>query len=275
MRRVTALGGIFFKTKDKAALAEWYARHLGVHVQDWGGEQFWWTGDDGKRHYTVWSTFKDDTTYFAPSTKPYMVNFIVDDLHALLAELRAAGCAVDEKAEDSDYGKFGWVVDPDGTKLELWQPPLSQTGAGGHDIRHLVTIAAPASVVWPLVTTAEGFARWWTAEASRGEADAVELRAAGRASVERLRPGGMVLDARAEWLFETAESWSGTRLVFELEPDGDRTRLRLTHAGWRERNDVFTAGTTLWGELLFRHKRTAEGGQPGPLFSREGAAVRA
>jgi len=125
MARVTGLGGVFLKAKDKAALTAWYKQHLGIPVQDWGGAQFFWKDDGGpsEQAYNVWTLFKSDTTYFAPSEKPFMLNFRVDDLHALIAQLRAAGCAVDDKVDDSEYGKFGWVTDPEGTKIELWEPP--------------------------------------------------------------------------------------------------------------------------------------------------------
>ena len=74
---------------------------------------------------TVWSVFEASSSYFALSTAPFMVNYRVDDLHAMLAQLRAAGCAVDDKVDESEYGKFGWVMDPDGNRLELWQPPAT------------------------------------------------------------------------------------------------------------------------------------------------------
>jgi predicted enzyme related to lactoylglutathione lyase len=125
MARVTGLGGVFFKANDPAALGAWYEKHLGFRVHEWGGAQFLWSEDHGPatQAYNVWSLFKADTTHFAPSEKPFMVNFRVDDLHALLAELRAAGCAVDAKVHEDEYGKFGWVMDPEGNRLELWEPP--------------------------------------------------------------------------------------------------------------------------------------------------------
>ncbi len=124
MRRVTGIGGVFFKARDPKALAEWYRVHLGLAVEPWGGSALRWADDpqvDGGT--TVWSPFAADTGYFAPSSASFMVNYRVDDLHALLAQLRADGCQVDEKVDESEYGKFGWVVDPDGNKLELWEPP--------------------------------------------------------------------------------------------------------------------------------------------------------
>lgn len=125
MKRVTGIGGIFFKAKDPAALAEWYRKHLGMDVEAWGGVAFRWADDPRSASgTTIWSPFKDDTTtYFAPSPASFMINYRVDDLHALLGKLREEGCAVDAKVEESEFGKFGWVVDPEGNKLELWEPP--------------------------------------------------------------------------------------------------------------------------------------------------------
>ena len=128
MKRVTGIGGIFFKSQDPKALGEWYRKHLGIDVQEWGGAAFSWRSDDnpGGTGSTVWSPFAADTTYFAPSTAPFMINYRVDDLHALLAVLRAEGVQVEDKVDESAYGRFGWVIDPDGNKLELWQPPEGQ-----------------------------------------------------------------------------------------------------------------------------------------------------
>ena len=124
MKRVTGIGGVFFKAKDPKALGEWYRTHLGMNVQEWGGAVFRWADDNpGGAGTTAWNLFKDDTSYFAPSASSFMVNYRVEDLHALLAKLREEGCNVDEKVEESEYGKFGWVIDPEGNKLELWQPP--------------------------------------------------------------------------------------------------------------------------------------------------------
>lgn len=122
MKRVTGLGGIFFKARDPAALNAWYREHLGLDVSEWGGTVFKWA-DDSPTGTTLWTPFKADTGYFAPSDAPFMVNFRVADLHGLLAALRAEGCQVLEKVDESEYGKFGWVMDPEGNKVELWEPP--------------------------------------------------------------------------------------------------------------------------------------------------------
>lgn len=127
MKRVTGIGGIFFKARDPEALVNWYRMHLGLNVEDWGGVAFRWAQDNPTCvGTTIWNAFKDDTAYFEPSTSSFMVNFRVADLHALLAALRAEGCAVQDKVEESEYGKFGWVLDPEGNKLELWEPPAGQ-----------------------------------------------------------------------------------------------------------------------------------------------------
>ena len=124
MKRVTGIGGVFFKAKDPKALADWYRTHLGLKVEAWGGATFRWAdGDADGTGVTAWNLFKQDTSYFAPSTASFMINYRVDDLHALLAALRAEGCQVEDKVDESEYGKFGWVIDPEGNKLELWQPP--------------------------------------------------------------------------------------------------------------------------------------------------------
>lgn len=125
MQRVTGIGGIFLKAKDPVALRAWYQRHLGIDVQAWGGTAFRWVDASGAPYNgsTVWSIMPDTTEYFAPSTAPFMVNYRVADLHAVIKALREEGCAVDEKVDDSDFGKFGWVMDPEGNRIELWEPP--------------------------------------------------------------------------------------------------------------------------------------------------------
>ena len=128
MKRVTGIGGIFFKAKDPQALGAWYAKHLGIAVEEWGGAAFkWGTAEKpASAGTTIWSPFKEDTEYFLPSKSSFMINYRVDDLRSLLATLRSEGCKVDDKVEESEYGKFGWVMDPEGNKVELWQPPEGQ-----------------------------------------------------------------------------------------------------------------------------------------------------
>jgi len=126
MKRVTGIGGVFFKAKDPKALQAWYKEHLGVDVQPWGGAAFDWTDSEGKPVVgtTAWNIASMESDQFAPSTAPFMVNYRVDDLVALVKALREEGCNVLEKVDDSEYGKFGWVIDPEGNKVELWQPPV-------------------------------------------------------------------------------------------------------------------------------------------------------
>lgn len=128
MNRVTGIGGVFFKSRDPKALAEWYRVHLGMNVEAWGGVAFRWANPENPSGTgtTVWSPFKEDTGYFAPSQATFMINYRVADLHAVLAALRAEGCDVVDKVDESEYGKFGWVIDPEGNKLELWEPPAGQ-----------------------------------------------------------------------------------------------------------------------------------------------------
>ncbi len=123
MKRVTGIGGIFFKAADPKALSAWYRDHLGLDTSDWGGAIFPWGGEGSAKGMTIWSPFAQDTDYMAPSTASFMINFRVDDLDALLTVLRAEGCNVLERTETSEQGKFGWVIDPEGNKVELWQPP--------------------------------------------------------------------------------------------------------------------------------------------------------
>ncbi len=125
MQRVTGIGGIFFKAKDAPALQAWYRRHLGIDVQEWGGTAFKWTDADGApvAGTTIWSVGPAEGTYFAPSTAPFMINYRVEDVRALVAVLKAEGCDVMDKVDESEYGIFAWVIDPEGNKVELWQPP--------------------------------------------------------------------------------------------------------------------------------------------------------
>ena len=126
MERVTGIGGIFFKAADPKALGAWYREHLGLDVTDWGGAVFQWGGADSKPGMTIWSVFARDSANMEPSASPFMINYRVADLAALLATLRAEGCNVLDKVDDSEYGKFGWVIDPEGNKVELWEPPYGQ-----------------------------------------------------------------------------------------------------------------------------------------------------
>lgn len=123
MARVTGIGGVFIKAKDPKALAAWYAKHLNLTVTAYGGVEFPWTDEVPKgTGKTAWSLFPADTKYFGPGGQTAMINYRVDDLDALLAQMKADGVTIDPKHEEASYGKFAWVYDPEGNKLELWQP---------------------------------------------------------------------------------------------------------------------------------------------------------
>lgn len=123
MKRVTGIGGIFFKARDPEKLREWYRRYLGIESETWGFAFQWQDDPRSATGATVWSPFAEDTKYFEPSQKAFMINFRVEDLNRLVSELRAEGVEVDAKNEESEFGKFGWVMDPEGNRIELWEPP--------------------------------------------------------------------------------------------------------------------------------------------------------
>lgn len=123
MKRVTGLGGVFFKSNDPKMIREWYKNHLGLDMKDWGCTFKWREyANKEKSGTTAFSPFKNDSAYFAPSEKQFMFNFRVDDLKGLLEELKKEGVTVIDNIEESEYGKFGWIMDPEGNKIELWEP---------------------------------------------------------------------------------------------------------------------------------------------------------
>ena len=124
MAKVTGIGGVFFKSKsDPKALAAWYAKHLGLTLEPWGGALLRWSLDpSAARGVTVWHAAAADTKWFAPSESSFMINYRVDDLAALLEQLRAADVTIVKGPESEDNGHFAWILDPDGNKVELWQP---------------------------------------------------------------------------------------------------------------------------------------------------------
>ena len=123
MKRVIGLGGVFFKAKDPQALYEWYRKHLGIESAPDGSGAMWRDADRESPAVNVFAIFPQDTTYFAPSQSSLMINFRVDNLHELLKALREEGVQVDDKMEEHDFGKFGWIMDPEGNRVELWEPP--------------------------------------------------------------------------------------------------------------------------------------------------------
>ena len=120
-KKVTGIGGLFFKTDQPKILKEWYKKHLGFNTDDWGCT-FWWKDLNDNKASTQWSPFKSDSNYFSPSEKEYMFNYRVDNLVELLKELKKEGVQIIGEMEEYDYGKFGWILDPDGNKIELWEP---------------------------------------------------------------------------------------------------------------------------------------------------------
>ena len=130
MKRVIGIGGIFFKANDPEKLAAWYKTHLGLEAEDWGGVCFQeGAGVDLKpkrQSHIVWSPFDANTDYFKPSDKQFMINYRVHDLDGLLTQLRSEGVDVDPKTQKSEFGYFGWIMDPEGNRIELWEPPTGK-----------------------------------------------------------------------------------------------------------------------------------------------------
>jgi predicted enzyme related to lactoylglutathione lyase len=122
--RITGIGGIFFKARDTSALAAWYRDVLGLGMEGWDGAMLP-TGQPGQAPYQVWSPFKETTDYFAPSTASFMINFAVDDIDALLARLADKGVEPVARDDSDENGRFAWVMDPEGNKIELWEPKES------------------------------------------------------------------------------------------------------------------------------------------------------
>jgi predicted enzyme related to lactoylglutathione lyase len=124
MARVVGVGGVFFKSEDPDKLYKWYAKHLGINKTDDPGVSFM-TGDLPADGFVVWSAFQADTKYFDPAKKQYMFNLIVDDLDGALQQVQAGGAELVGDVEAYDFGRFGWFMDPDGNKVELWEPKSS------------------------------------------------------------------------------------------------------------------------------------------------------
>lgn len=123
MKKVTGIGGIFFKCKDPKAVRDWYKEHLGFDTNDWGSTFEWFEGDNNsKKAQTQWSPFEDKTTYFAPSEKEFMINYRVANLEKLVEELRNQDVTILDEIEEYEYGKFIHIMDPEGNKIELWEP---------------------------------------------------------------------------------------------------------------------------------------------------------
>ncbi|MEJ8568105.1 VOC family protein [Elongatibacter sediminis] len=123
--RALGVGGVFFRSTDPRRLGKWYAEQLGIGVESWGSTQgtSFFPADMPDHAFTVWSVFPADTEYFGDSGQACMINLVVDDLDRALANVAAGGATVLPEREEHDYGRFGWFVDPDGNRVELWQPP--------------------------------------------------------------------------------------------------------------------------------------------------------
>jgi hypothetical protein len=142
-----------------------------------------------------------------------------------------------------------------------------------HEIKHSIQIEAEPPKVYALISSAEGFRKWWAADVTEdAAANKVELGFFSRATLYRFHPTLLVPPFKAQWLCETGKEWSGTKLLFDLKADAGRSLLHFTHADWQAETDYSISCTTVWGELMFRIKAAAEGKNPGPLFSAAGMA---
>ena len=127
MARITGIGGVFFKSRnDSAALAAWYQKHLGMALEEgWGGAILRWSDDKAEdKGLTVWSVAKKDSKWFSPSDSSFMINYRVDNLDEMIAQLSADGIEIVQGPESAENGKFAWIMDPDGNKVELWEPMI-------------------------------------------------------------------------------------------------------------------------------------------------------
>ena len=133
MKRVIGIGGVFIKAKDPEKLRAWYQKHLGLEPDAYGGVLFQCPAGEEERQtaQTVWSLFPSDTKYFDPSSAPFMINYRVENLARLLEQLRSEGVEVDERSEEHEYGKFGWIMDPEGNRIELWEPSVPSAKSSG------------------------------------------------------------------------------------------------------------------------------------------------
>jgi len=123
MKKVTGIGGIFFKCKDPKKTTEWYQKHLGLNTNPYGATFEWYEGADStKKAQTQWTPFPETTKYFEPSTKDFMINYRVDNLAGLVEQLKKDGVTIVDKIETYDYGKFVHIIDAEGNKIELWEP---------------------------------------------------------------------------------------------------------------------------------------------------------
>ena len=127
MAKVLGVGGVFFKSRDPEGLGSWYQKWLGIEIEPAFGGTCFFPEKLPQGAYTVWAPFSADTTYFDPASNPYMINFIVDDLREALRQVQQGGAKLEGEPEGSELGSFGWFIDPDGNKVELWQPKPAST----------------------------------------------------------------------------------------------------------------------------------------------------
>jgi predicted enzyme related to lactoylglutathione lyase len=133
MKKVTGIGGVLFKCKDPKNLTEWYQKHLGLDTNPYGATFTWYEGTDStQKGQTQWIPFTETTKYFEPSTKDFMINYRVENLEVLIEELEKAGVTIVDKIETYDFGKFVHIMDPEGNKIELWEPVDSVFTKMGH-----------------------------------------------------------------------------------------------------------------------------------------------
>lgn len=126
MAKITGIGGVFFKTKgNDTQLAEWYKKNLGMQLEDWGGAILKWHDDKAEDGgLTVWHTAEKDSEWFSPSQSNFMINYRIDDMDDMLAQLKANGVKIEKGPESHENGRFLWILDPDGNKVELWEPKI-------------------------------------------------------------------------------------------------------------------------------------------------------
>jgi len=123
MKKVTGIGGVFFKCKDPQTMRDWYNKNLGVNAGEYGASFEWREADDSTKKGSIqWTPFAEKTKYFEPSTKDFMINYRVENLEELVKQLQAEGVTITDKIESYDYGKFVHIMDPEGNKIELWEP---------------------------------------------------------------------------------------------------------------------------------------------------------
>ena len=128
MARITGIGGVFFKSKgDHKALAAWYQEHLGIKLESWGGAVLRWPQDTAEdKGATAWTVAENDTKWFSPSESSFMINYRIDSMDEMVEQLRTGGVPIHQGPESHEHGKFAWIIDPDGNKVELWEPMVME-----------------------------------------------------------------------------------------------------------------------------------------------------